>query len=85
MLLLARKIGLARVHACRANRLLPGHDGHVPFSFFPSICYVSACSYESNAVWHPFALRKGVLSTPELLRRLALAVRCERWHLQCTV
>jgi hypothetical protein len=43
---------------------------------FPSICYVSACSFESHAVWHLLALRRGVLSMPELLRRLALAVRC---------
>ena len=43
---------------------------------FPLNCYVSACSFESHAVWHLLALRRGVLSMPELLRRLALAVRC---------
>jgi len=42
---------------------------------FPLNCYVSACSFESHAVWHLLALRRGVLSMPELLRRLALAVR----------
>ena len=31
---------------------------------------------KSNAVWHPFCIAGGVLSMPELLRRLALAVRC---------
>ncbi len=43
---------------------------------FPLNCYGSACSFESHAVWHLLALRRGVLSMPELLRRLALAVRC---------
>ena len=32
-LLVARGIGLASVHDSRAERFLPGPDGHVPFSF----------------------------------------------------
>ena len=37
---------------------------------------VRSCSNESTAVWHVFALRKSVLSMPDLLRRLSPAVHC---------
>ena len=61
MLLLARKIALARVHACRAKRLLPGHDGRVPFSFSPQLLRIgllvliprrvaSSCLAEGRAI-----------------------------------
>ena len=67
--------GLARVHACRAKRLLPGHGGHVSFSFPLKLLRIGLL-VKSDAVWHPFCIAGGVLSMPELLRRLALAVRC---------
>jgi hypothetical protein len=76
MLVLARKIALARVHACRAKRLLPGHDGRVPFLLFPSIATYQLARLNPTPCGIFLPCGVGVLSMPELLRRLALAVRC---------
>ena len=71
-LLVDRGIGLARVHDSRAERFLPGPDGHVPFSFPRFATHRLA---RTTAVWH-VCFAKRHLSIPDLLKRLALAVRC---------
>ena len=80
------KIGLPTVLNCRAKRLLPGPDGHVPF-LFPRFVYAAAFSYESTVVRHfsMFALRRCVLSTLDLWKRCALAVRCGAFGTCCAL
>jgi hypothetical protein len=54
---------------------------------FPSICYAAAFSYESTVVRHfsMFALRRCVLSTLDLWKRCALAVRCGAFGTCCAL
>ncbi len=72
---LAREIGLPTVLDCRAKRLLPGPDGLAPLS--PSPRFATRRPSRTNPpLCGMFALRRCVLSTPELWTRCALAVRC---------
>ena len=86
-LLVARGIGLASVHDSRAERFLPGPDGHVPFSFprFAThrlarttllLCGMFACgaaSIDPRTIEAP-----GTCSALWSASKLAPAVRCLR-------
>ena len=60
--LVARGIGLASVHDSRAERFLPGPDGHVPFSF-PRFA-THRLARTTLLLCGMFALRSGIYRSP---------------------